>query len=191
MLAALGLLVFAGVHNLRARRAAIQKARQTQFTVTKSDTDDGAPAGAHMLGKAAPGFTLTSTAGRKVSLADFKGHPVVVNFWATWCGPCKLEMPWFQQFNLAYKDQGLQILGISEDDGASPQDISKAAGKLGVTYPILLTDGKVAPAYGGVEYLPETFYIARNGTIIAETAGAPTRDEMEANIRRTLSEGAR
>ena len=69
-------------------------------------------------GKAAPGFTLLDTSGKKVSLADYKGKPVVVNFWATWCGPCRLEMPWFEEFSAKYKDQGLVVLGISEDDGA-------------------------------------------------------------------------
>jgi thiol-disulfide isomerase/thioredoxin len=188
MLAAVALLAVAGVYNLRARRATMQKAQQAQMNIVRDGQD--APGTPHLRGKAAPGFTLAGLDGKKVSLGDFKGHPVVVNFWATWCAPCKLEMPWFQEFSTKYKGEGLQVLGISEDDGASRDDIAKAAGRIGVTYPILLTDGKVAPAYGGVEYLPETFYIAGNGVVVAETAGAPTKDEMEANIRKAIAAGA-
>lgn len=187
LLCVVALLAVAGAHNLRQRRQVMQQAQQAQITVTK---DDASIAGIPDLrGKSAPVFTLTSTDGKKISLADYKGHPVVVNFWATWCAPCKLEMPWFQEFSAKYKADGLQVIGISEDDGASREDIAKAAGRLGVTYPIALTDGKVAGAYGGVEYLPETFYIGRNGIVVTETSGAPSKDEMEANIRKVIAAG--
>ena len=119
------LLFWAGVHNLRARRAAIEKARQNQVTLTPAQPggDDGAPdaEGASLKGNAAPNFTLVDLAGKKVSLADFKGHPVIVNFWATWCGPCKLEMPWFEQMYGKYKPQGLVILGLSQDQGTAKE----------------------------------------------------------------------
>jgi peroxiredoxin len=181
------LLFWAGWHNLRARRMAMQQAQPT--TVTMTHESEAAPGEEQLRGKAAPGFTLLDTAGKKVSLADYKGRPVVVNFWATWCGPCKLEMPWFEEFRTKYKAQGLEVLGISEDDGAPKEDILRAAQRSGVTYPILLTERSVSKAYGGVEYLPETFYIDRNGNVVEETAGAPAKDEMEANIRKTIAAG--
>jgi peroxiredoxin len=100
-------------------------------------------------------------------------------------------MPWFQEFSGKYKNQGLQVLGLSQDDGASRDDVSNAAKKIGVTYPILMPDEKIAKKYGGVEYLPETFYIARDGKVVDVTAGAPPggKDQMEALIRKTIAAG--
>ena len=183
------LVVWAGVVNLRARRIAMQQA-QPQAALLKDGTVPApttvSPEGDTLRGKKAPGFTLLDTAGKKVSLSDFKGHPVVVNFWATWCAPCKLEMPWFEEFSKRYKDQGLVVLGLSEDDGATKEDIASAAKKIGVSYTVLLPDTAASKAYGGVDYLPETFYISAAGVVVEETAGAPTKDEMEADIKKAI-----
>lgn len=183
MVLVLALLGWAGVHNLRERRMAMQASQAK--VITLSDKGEAAPneQGATLRGHPAPAFTLLDTSGKKVSLADFKGKPVIVNFWATWCAPCKLEMPWFEEFSGKYKGQGLTILGLSQDDGASKNEIAVAAKHLGVSYPILLPDDAVAKVYGGVDYLPETFYVGRDGVVTAATAGAPSKDEMEANIR--------
>jgi len=190
MVVGIAVLFWAGVHNLRQRRDLSQV---PHVALIPASGDDAATApeaeGAELRGKDAPSFTLTDLSGKKVSLADFKGHPVVINFWATWCGPCKLEMPWFQEFSGKYKDQGLEVLGLSQDDGASRQDVADAAKKIGVTYPILMPDEKVAKKYGGVDYLPETFYVDRAGKVVDVTAGAPTKDEMEALIKKTIAAG--
>ena len=98
-------------------------------------------------------------------------------------------MPWFQEFSGKYKGQGLEILGLSQDDGASRDDVANAAKKIGVTYPILMPDEKVAKKYGGVDYLPETFYIDRSGKVVEVTAGAPSKDQMEALIQKTIAAG--
>ena len=186
----LSLLVWAGVHNLRERREAVEAARGKIITLTKDGANGSGESleaeGASLRGKPAPSFTLTDTSGKRVSLADFKGKPVVVNFWATWCAPCKLEMPWFEEFSAKYKAQGLTVLGLSQDDGASKEEIATAAKHLRVSYPILLPDDGVAKKYGGVDYLPETFYVTRDGVVQAATAGAPSKDEMENNIQRIL-----
>ena len=191
MIALVGVLFWAGVHNLRHRRALGQIPHITLIPASPADDSSPAPEaeGAELRGKDAPPFTLTDLSGKKVSLADFKGRPVVVNFWATWCGPCKLEMPWFQEFSSKYKGEGLEVLGLSQDDGATRQDVADAAKKIGVSYTILMPDEKVAKKYGGVDYLPETFYIDRAGKVIDVTAGAPSKDQMEALIQKTIAAG--
>lgn len=191
IIALIAVLFWAGLHNLRHRRQLAESNHITLIPASPADDNAGPPdaEGSELRGKDAPAFTLTDVSGKKVSLSDFKGHPVVVNFWATWCGPCKLEMPWFQEFSAKYKDQGLQVLGLSQDDGASRQDVSSAANRIGVTYPILMPDDKVAKKYGGVDYLPETFYIARDGKVVDVTAGAPSKDQMQALIEKTIAAG--
>jgi thiol-disulfide isomerase/thioredoxin len=125
-----------------------------------------------------------------VSLADYKGRPVLVNFWATWCGPCKIEMPWFEELRKQYAAQGFEILGLTDDVDAGKAVITKTAHQLGVTYPILLTDGKVQTAYGDLEYLPMSFYVNKNGVVVEVTAGLGSKDELEANIKKTIASGA-
>lgn len=187
----IAVMIWAGVRNLRHRRLLLESNHVTLIPASPAGDNAGPPdgEGAQLRGKAAPAFTLKDLSGRKVSLADYKGHPVVVNFWATWCGPCKLEMPWFQEFAAKYQPQGLEVLGLSQDDGASAQDIAKAAKHIGVTYPILMPDESVAKKYGGVDYLPETFYVDRAGKVVEVTAGAPSKDQMEALIQKTIAAG--
>ena len=193
MVAGICLMLWAGWHNLRERRLALQKAQENRVVLVPSS---GAHAGDQpggeteaqeepLKGKLAPGFTLVNLEGKKVSLSDYKGRPVIVNFWATWCAPCKLEMPWFEEFRKKYSPQGFEILGIAEDD-APKDEIEKTAKKINVSYPILLTDGKVAPAYGGVDSLPESFYIDRKGVVVTQTIGLASKDEVEANIKDLL-----
>jgi len=143
----------------------------------------------HMRGKAAPGFTLTTLEGKKVSLSDYKGRPVLVNFWATWCGPCKVEMPWFEELRKQYAGQGFEVLGLADDVDAGKDTIAKVAQKAGVSYPILLVDEKVEKAYGGLDVLPMSFYVDKNGVIVEETAGLGSKDEIEAHIKKTIASG--
>jgi thiol-disulfide isomerase/thioredoxin len=192
LIAGVTLMVLAGVHNLRARRAAIQKAQASEVILTKADSsaDAGAdPEAKTMLGKVAPNFTLVDLKGKKVSLADFKGHPIVINFWATYCGPCKIEMPWFQSLAAQYQSEGVVVLGLDQDDGMASEQVATAARKVGVTYPILLPDDKVGKDYQLSDYLPETFYIAKNGKIVDQTVGAHSKDELEVDIRKAIITG--
>jgi thiol-disulfide isomerase/thioredoxin len=196
MVLGVALMLWAGWHNLRERKLAMQKARENQVVLIP---DKQGAAGAQgedsglapvMRGKQAPAFALTSLDGKKVSLADYKGRPVLVNFWATWCGPCKVEMPWFEEFRKQYGAQGFEILGLTDDADAGKETIAKVAGKAGVSYPILLTDGKVQSAYGGLDVLPMSFYVDRNGVIVEQTAGLGSKDQIEANIKKTIASGA-
>ena len=193
MVVGVALLLWAGWHNLRERRLAMQQARDKQVVLIPAKPGDAASeAGSlpQMRGKAAPAFSLTSLDGKKVSLADYKGRPVLVNFWATWCGPCKVEMPWFEEFRKQYASQGFEILGLADDVDAGKDVIAKTAGKTGATYPILLTDGKVQTAYGGLDVLPMSFYVDRNGVIVEQTAGLGSKDQIEANIKKTIASGS-
>jgi peroxiredoxin len=193
MLAVVGLLIWAGYFNLRARRDAMLKRQQNEVILTKTDSPSAGGAsdssngmGTTFTGRPAPGFTLVDLSGKKVRLSDFKGHAVVLNFWATWCGPCKLEMPWFEEMYGKYKPQGLVILGLSQDDGMDAADIAKAAKKIGVTYPILQPDEKVSKAYELADYLPETYYLDKNGVVVEQTVGAHSKDELEADIQKAI-----
>lgn len=152
--------------------------------------DDGEGQLPKLQGKPAPGFTLVDLDGKTVSLSDFKGKSVLVNFWASWCAPCKLEMPWFEEFSKKYAGQGLVILGVAADD-AGKNVIAGVAKKSGITYPILLKDDKVEDAYGGVGYLPESFYVDKTGTVTLVTAGLNDgqggKDEIEAHIKKLIA----
>ncbi len=192
LIAGVSLMLWAGWHNLRERRLTLQKAQENRVMLAPGASGKGEIEGGdseappQLRGKAAPAFALVALNGKKVSLADYKGRPVLVNFWATWCAPCKLEMPWFEELRGKYAGQGFEVLGIAEDD-AGKDEIAKSALKLGATYPILLTDGKVARAYGGIDYLPMSFYVDGKGVVIEETAGLASKDAVEANIKKIIA----
>ncbi|MES2219939.1 MAG: TlpA disulfide reductase family protein [Acidobacteriota bacterium] len=139
--------------------------------------------------KPAPSFTLKSVDGKPVSLSDFKGKAVLLNFWATWCGPCKVEMPWLIEMQKKYASQGFTVLGISEDDGSTKQ-VSDFMAKMGVDYPVLMYNDQMNKAYGGIDYLPTSYYIGRDGKVIVEAGGLISESEMEANIQKILAKGA-
>ncbi|MBT9331998.1 TlpA family protein disulfide reductase [Paracidobacterium acidisoli] len=145
---------------------------------------------ADLLGKPAPSFVVLTLDGRQVSLADYKGKALIVNFWATWCGNCKLEMPWLAQLREQYVSQGFEVVGIVTD-GATEQKVRQIADKYGVKYPVLRCNHKTAQAYGGLPYLPESFYIDKTGKVVLEAADASSKEEVEANIRKLLGLGAK
>jgi peroxiredoxin len=137
-------------------------------------------------GETAPDFTLQTVDGKTVHLSDFRGKAVLLNFWATWCAPCKIEMPWFVDLQKTYGPQGLQIVGVAMDD-ASPKDIEDFAKEMGVNYPVLIGKETVGDAYGGVQFLPETFYIDRNGRVVDRAFGLKGRGEIEDDIKKIVA----
>ena len=192
LIAGVTLVVMAGTHNLRHRQVVMQKAQQSdvQLTPASAGTDPSEdPAAKLLLGKAAPSFTLVDLNGKKVSLADYKGHAVVLNFWATYCGPCKLEMPWFQDLQNKYKDKGLVVLGLDQDDGMAMKEVAAASKRVGVTYPILMPDDKISKSYQLGDYIPETFYVDKTGKIVEQTIGAHSKDELEADVQKAIASG--
>ena len=137
-------------------------------------------------GVPAPDFELASLDGRKVKLSDYRGKAVVLNFWATWCSPCKVEMPWFVDLQKKYSNEGLVVLGIAMDDSDNKK-IAQFASEMGVNYPVLLGTDKVSDQYGNVQFLPTTFYIDRDGRIIGKGTGLLGRGEIEENIQKALA----
>lgn len=134
----------------------------------------------------APDFTLQTLDGKSMTLSDLRGKAVLLNFWATWCGPCKIEMPWFVELQQKYASQGLQIVGVAMDD-ASTQDIAKFVKQMGVNYPILVGKESVGDLYGGVPALPESFFIGRNGKIVGKILGLEGKGEIEDDIKAALN----
>ena len=141
------------------------------------------------IGKAAPDFQLQALDGKPLRLSDYRGKAVLLNFWATWCGPCKIEMPWFVDLQKKYGPQGLQILGVAMED-TDTADIQKFVKEMGVNYPVARGREAVGEAYGGVMGLPTSFYIGRDGKIVEQSAGLIGKDEIEKHIQAALAEGA-
>ncbi len=171
VIAAVALMLFAGV------RMARPKAGMAKIKV----------AGAN--GSVAPDFELKSLDGKQVRLSDFRGKAVLLNFWATWCAPCKIEMPWFVDLQKQYASQGLQVIGVAMDDSGE-EAIAKFAKEMGVNYPVLIGKESVGDAYGGVEFLPTTFFIDRQGKVVDRVFGLVGHSDMEDNVKKALGAGA-
>ena len=139
-----------------------------------------------LQGQAAPDFDLQTLDGKNTKLSDFRGKAVLLNFWATWCGPCKIEMPWFVELQKQYGPQGLQIVGVAMDD-SSTEDIAKFVKEMDVNYPILLGKESVGQSYGGVGVLPTTFFINRDGKFVAREFGLQSRSVFVDHIKQALS----
>jgi cytochrome c biogenesis protein CcmG/thiol:disulfide interchange protein DsbE len=153
----------------------------------------------NVVGKTAPDFELETLDGKKVKLSDYRGKAVLLNFWATWCQPCKIEMPWLIEFQKNYRDQGFEIVGVAMEDTEKPE-IEKFLKEMGVNYVVLLGKesvgeqyggvlGHVGEQYGGVLGLPTTFYIGRDGTIVEQHAGLISKGDIENHIKKALATG--
>lgn len=137
--------------------------------------------------KRAPEFALKDADGRTVRLSDYRGKVVLLNFWATWCGPCKIEIPWFNEFQQQHRERGLVVLGISMDEEG--WDVIKPfVTALKVNYRILLGDETVADLYGGVSSLPTSFLIDRQGKIASVHVGLVSKSVYEREIEELLAQ---
>ncbi len=133
-----------------------------------------------LIGKPAPAFALKDMAGKPLSLAAYKGKVVLLDFWATWCVPCREEIPHFLALQKKYGARGFAVIGVSMDDDAKP--IPAFVKKYGVTYPVALGDAALGDKYGGVLGLPVAFVIDRAGVIRQRFDGITTLDEFDKAI---------
>ncbi len=135
--------------------------------------------------KPAPDFTLQDSRGAMVKLSSYRGKVVLLDFWGTWCGPCKIEIPWFMEFEQELKPRGFAVLGVSmDDDGWSVVRPYIETRK--VNYRIVLGNDKVAGLYGGVDAMPTTFLIDRSGRIAAVHQGLSAKDAFKNEIIQLL-----
>jgi thiol-disulfide isomerase/thioredoxin len=139
-------------------------------------------------GKIAPDWELNTLDGKPVKLSDYRGKAVLLNFWATWCEPCKIEMPWFVELQKEYGSQGLAIVGVAMEDTKN-EDIAEFAKKMGVNYVILRGKEAVGQAYGGVDGLPTSFFIGRDGKLVDQATGLVSRSEIVDHIKEALAQG--
>lgn len=135
--------------------------------------------------KPAPDFTLKDANGTSVKLSDYRGKVVLLNFWATWCGPCAMEIPWFEEFEQQYKAQGFEVLGVSMDEDGW-KAIKPYLAEHKVNYRVLLGDDSVTQLYGGVESLPTSFMIDRTGKVAYVHVGLAGKNEYLSEIQGLL-----
>ena len=132
----------------------------------------------------APDFSLQDLNGQPLALADYRGKVVLLDFWATWCAPCLDEIPHFVALQNEYREQGLQVIGISMDDG--PKPVRDFYQRFKMNYPVALGTEKLAQAYGGVLGLPVTFLIGRDGQVAAKYIGEVQMPVVEQEIKSLL-----
>jgi peroxiredoxin len=133
----------------------------------------------------APDFALRDANGKTVKLSDYRGKVILLDFWATWCGPCKMEIPWFMEFERKYKDRGFAVLGLSMDDDGW-QSVKPFVQELGVNYRIMIADEHTGDLYGGIEALPTAFLIDREGRVATEKVGVSSRRDFQDGIEELL-----
>ena len=132
----------------------------------------------------APDFTLPNIAGGSLTLSSYRGKVVLLDFWATWCTPCREEIPRFVEMQKQYGDHGLQIIGVSMDD--SPDPVRDFYQHMQMNYPVVMGDAKTGGLYGGILGLPIAFVLDRDGRIVAKHIGAVDVSKLEGEIVKLL-----
>ena len=141
-------------------------------------------ASSNSVGDTAPDFSRTDLAGRTMHLAAYRGKLVLLNFWASWCGPCLKEMPQFVLWQRDYQARGLQIIGVSMDDG--PRPVEALLARHPVNYPIVMGDASLGETFGGVLGLPLSYLIDPSGRIVGRYQGGNDLAKMKSDIEGLL-----
>ena len=189
-----------GWANWEYRKQAAERALASASHGELVEAAGDVPSQSSLVGKPAPDFILENLSGQTVSLASFKGKPLLINFWATWCGPCKIETPWLIELQNEYAAKGFEIVGIStEGDDLQPGDtegwarqkaaIAKFVKEYHMQYPVLVNGDSLATKYGGLDAMPTSVYVNREGKVVAMQLGITSKDDMVANIEKTLAPG--
>lgn len=153
---------------------------------TKRSLNDS-PAGEPIARRLSPGpaWELKDVNGKAIQSADFKGKVVILDFWATWCPPCRAEIPGFVELQRRYEKDGLVVVGISLDRG-DPAEVRSFLGKNGVNYPVALGTEEVVRAFGDIESIPTTFILDREGRIVTRHEGYAEMEQFERQIKPLL-----
>jgi cytochrome c biogenesis protein CcmG/thiol:disulfide interchange protein DsbE len=178
LVAALSAYVVA--YGKNAAQVSARSAAPAQQGKSRSRVRQVAPA----VAEPAPDFALKDIAGNEVKLSDFKGKVVVINFWATWCGPCRFETPWLVELREQYKKQGFEIIGVSVDslDEYDPAEVSAFIKEHEVKYPIVMATKEMVNAFGPVTGLPTTIVIDRQGKIRHRHRGLISFDDIKGKV---------
>jgi cytochrome c biogenesis protein CcmG/thiol:disulfide interchange protein DsbE len=197
----LAAFAWAGWANWEYRKQQAEKAAATAVhaTLEKGESVDALYASSPLLGKTAPEFNLEDLSGKKVKLADYKGKALMINFWATWCGPCKLETPWIVELRNEYAARGFEVLGIdSEGDDLKADDtdgfakqktaVERFVKQEKMPYPVLMNGDSIANQYGGLDAMPTSFWVDRTGKVVASQMGITSKEDMEEKIKKALGE---
>jgi peroxiredoxin len=163
---------------------------QAENHVDQSPTDTLIPKASRSI---APGFTLTDAHGERIDLSDFKGKVVLLDFWATWCGGCKREIPWYMEFDKKFRGQGLAVIGVSMDEEGwkvvrpflARKIDAETGGNTAMKYPVVIGNNKLAKEYN-LTSMPMTLLIDREGRIALSHTGVVNKDDFQSHILQLL-----
>jgi cytochrome c biogenesis protein CcmG/thiol:disulfide interchange protein DsbE len=201
-LALLVLFACAGWANWKwkQQRSAQLLSNTAKGTMTPDAASGSSHAGSPLVGKPAPAFVLEDVDGHKVRLESLRGKAVLLNFWATWCGPCRIETPWLVELRNKYASQGVEVVGIStEGEDLKPDDkiglarqrnaVKRFVAEMKVPYPMLLGGDALSEQYGGLDSMPTSYYLDKKGVVVAVQLGISSEAEIEANLQKALGAG--
>ena len=152
------------------------------LTIAASLALHSATARAEGPGRVAPSFAVRTLDGKMFRMAEHRGRPVVLDFWATWCAPCRASMPHLASIQERYHGDGLVVLGLSVDEGG-PAVVRRFAERLRIHFRLALADEKLLDQYGPIRQIPTTFFINRRGEVVRRTVGYLDAETLDAYVQ--------